>query len=97
MISDRVGYELTIVVIVCILSIFLFPSVQGSYSATHGPVTALQAVRAAARVRLAILTAALRVLSISRVSSLEGLSPTELFGSEFLSAPPSESSTILRC
>jgi hypothetical protein len=97
MISDRIGYEPAIVVVFCILSLFLFPSVQGSYSATHGPVTALQAMRAAAHVRLAILTAALRVFSVFRVSSLEGLSSTELFGSEFLSAPPSESSTILRC
>jgi len=97
MIADRIGYELAIVVVFCILSLFLFPSVRGSYSATHGPVTAFQAVRAAARVRLAILTAALRVFSLFRASSLEGLSSTEPFGSKFLSAPPSESSTILRC
>lgn len=42
-------YELAIVVIFCILGIFLFPAVQGPYSAVHGPVTALQSVRSRIR------------------------------------------------
>lgn len=42
-------YELAIVAIFCIMGIFLFPAVQGPYSAVHGPVTALQSVRSRIR------------------------------------------------
>jgi hypothetical protein len=55
----RVGSELVSIVLVCLLAIFFFPGGQGPYSAVHGPVTALQAARAAARLRIDILQAAL--------------------------------------
>lgn len=97
MISRRIGYKVAVVVVFSVLSIFLFPTVQGPYSAIHGPVTALRAVRGAASLRLAILAAAVTVSSVFRVGSLEVLSSFELFGSEFRAVPPSESSTILRC
>jgi hypothetical protein len=38
--------DLVIVVLLCTLSIFLFPATSGSYTAVHGPVTALRAARA---------------------------------------------------
>lgn len=53
------GYELALLVILCILGIFLFPAASGPYAAVHGPVTALRAVRAAARLRWAMALAAL--------------------------------------
>ncbi len=60
MLSGRIASDLAIIVVVCVISIFLFPVAQGPYSAIHGPVTALQAVRAAIRVRLSIVAAAFR-------------------------------------
>jgi hypothetical protein len=62
MISGQTGSELALVALFCVLTIFLFPAVQGPYSAVHGPVSALQATRAAARLRISILQSALRSL-----------------------------------
>lgn len=62
MISGRTGSELAVLATLCVLTIFLFPVMQGPYSAVHGPVTALQAARAAARLRVAIVQAALESL-----------------------------------
>jgi hypothetical protein len=97
MISGRIGCELAVVAAVCVLSIFLFPCVQGPYSAVHGPVTALQAVRAAARLRLAILAAALTAFSVSQKASLRALSRIGLSGPEFRQLRFLDLSTILRC
>ncbi|MGA3212015.1 MAG: hypothetical protein ABSD20_11975 [Terriglobales bacterium] len=38
--------EFAIVAMLCVAAIFLFPAMQGPYSAVHGPVTALLSVRA---------------------------------------------------
>jgi hypothetical protein len=54
MISRHLACELSVLAGLCVLVIFLFPAVQGPYSATQGPVTELQAVRAAVRVRTTI-------------------------------------------
>jgi len=59
------GHELAIVAIVCVLGIFLFPAAAGSYSAVHGPVTALEAMRNSIRLRGAIAAAALRFLGMA--------------------------------
>jgi len=60
MIHGRIGCELVMLTVICILTIFLFPAMQGPYSAVNGPVTALQASRAAFRLRRLILQCALR-------------------------------------
>lgn len=52
------AYELVILSIVCVIGIFLFPAPAGPYSAVHGPVTALLAIRSAARVRWTMVLAA---------------------------------------
>jgi hypothetical protein len=62
MISGRLGCELAMVAVFCVLTILLFPSVQGPYSVVNGPVTALQASRAAVHLRIAIMQAAFRSL-----------------------------------
>ncbi|HVM92456.1 MAG TPA: hypothetical protein VMT67_06565 [Terriglobales bacterium] len=67
--SGRIGAELAVVAIFCILTIFLFPLMQGPYSVVNGPVTALQAARTAARVRYAIQSA-LKFLQSSLYLSL---------------------------
>lgn len=97
MISGRIRCELAVVVILCILVIVFFPAMQGPYSVVHGPVTALQAVRAALRVQAAIVQAALNSHSTFRLAPLTALSgisfPTGK--SESLRLP--EHKTILRC
>jgi len=60
--SGPIGCELAVLAVLCVLTIFLFPSVQGPYSVVNGPVTALQAARAAVRLRKGIIQAALRSL-----------------------------------
>jgi hypothetical protein len=43
MICSRTRCELIVVVILAVLTIFLFPSVQGPYSVVRGPATAFRA------------------------------------------------------
>ncbi|MGA2356325.1 MAG: hypothetical protein ABSG02_17660 [Terriglobales bacterium] len=62
MISGRIGDAFATLAVICVLSIFLFPAMQGPYSAVHGPASALLAMRAAAKVRSAIAQAASRSL-----------------------------------
>jgi len=75
--------ELSVLVGVCVLAMFFVPAVQGPYSATHGPVTAMQAARAGVRVRITIAQNALNGGGHSPVLPL-----TILFG---LSVPTPES------
>jgi hypothetical protein len=97
MISGRIGCELAFLALLCILSIFLFPAGQGPYSAVHGPVTSLQSMRAAARLRLTILAAALRLFSSSLNLSLVARRGSEIRNFQFSLAPMSDFTTILRC
>jgi len=95
MISRRVGWKLAILGVLGVLTVFLFPAMLGPYSAVHGPATALQAARAAARLRVAIVALA----SVGRfpVSALVVLSWTSLSKVDFRSVGSYEYSTILRC
>jgi hypothetical protein len=97
MISGRVTCELAVVAVLCVLMIFLFPSVQGSYSMVHGPVTALLAARAAVRLRIAIAQGALKSLGNRLISPQVVLSWISVPNAEFqlLSLPRYES--VLRC
>jgi len=98
MISSRIGHELAILAVLSVLTIFLFPGVQGPYSVTHGPVTAFQAARAAVRVRSAVIPDVLRslgnwVIAILLVAVSRPL-PSD---AQFLSVTLPQCSTILRC
>jgi hypothetical protein len=97
MISGRIEYEMAFLALVCTLSIFLFPAVQGPYSAVHGPVTTLQSIRLAARLRLSILAAALSILSTSLKLGLVLLGGRDLPDSGLASASLIPLTTILRC
>jgi hypothetical protein len=66
---DRIGYGFAVLAVVCVLSVFFFPAIQGPYSVVHGPVTALLAVRAAARLRL-VIQAGLNALRLWLACSL---------------------------
>jgi len=50
----RIEGALALIAVICVLSIFFFPAMQGPYSVVHGPVTALLAARAAAGLRMSI-------------------------------------------
>jgi hypothetical protein len=97
MISRRMGCKLAVMAVFFVLTIFFFPSTQGSYSAVHGPVTALQAARSAARLRVAIVQGALNCLENRPVSPLVALSWMSLSNTRIQSISPPECSTILRC
>ena len=58
----RTGSPLALMTVFCVLAIFFFPAASGPYSAIHGPVTALLAMQAAARVRLTIVRAGLNAI-----------------------------------
>ena len=58
-ISSRTGCELTVVLVLTILTIFFFPSVQGPYSVVHGPATAFRAARSAAIAHASIVHGAM--------------------------------------
>jgi hypothetical protein len=97
MISGRVTCELAVVAVLCVLMIFLFPSMQGSYSMVHGPVTALMAARAAARLRTAIVQGALNCLGNYLISPLVVLSWMSFSNTEFQSVGLPEYNIVLRC
>jgi hypothetical protein len=56
---DRIECSLAALAVLCVLTIFFFPAMQGPYPVVHGPVTALLSVRAAAALRFRIVRAAL--------------------------------------
>lgn len=97
MIPSRGGCELAVLAVLGVLTIFLFPAMQGPYSVVHGPATALQAARAAASLQAAIVLGARRSLNnclISPIVVLSWMSFPE-GGSQAVTLP--ECNTILRC
>jgi len=54
MAPGRIAYALAVLAVLCVLTVFFFPGMEGPYSAVHGPVTALLSIRAAARLRVLI-------------------------------------------
>ena len=91
--------ELAVVAILCVLTIFLFPVVQGPYSAVHGPVTALQSLRLRIRWCWAMALAAMSIarLPFSLLASTGREQPWlgPLFSPSF--CPSSGSDSSLRC
>jgi hypothetical protein len=97
MISGRIGSELAVLTVLCVLMIFFFPLMQGPYSAVHGPATAFQAARSAARLRIVIMQGALNPLGNFLISPLVILFWMLLSEAEFRSVILPEYDTILRC
>ncbi len=97
MISGRIGCELAVVAVLGILTIFLFPSMHGPYSVVHGPVTALLAMRAAARLQTAITQGAFLCLGNFLISPLVALAFVSLGEAGFCPANLAERKIILRC
>jgi hypothetical protein len=97
MISRRIGSKVAVMAGFLVLAIFFFPSTKGSYSAVHGPVTALQAARSAARLRVAIVQGVLNCLGNCPISPLVVLSWMSRSNTGFQSFSPPACNTILRC
>ncbi len=97
MIPGRIGCELAVLTVLCVLMIFFFPVMQGPYSVVHGPATALQAALAAARLRIIIVQGALSSLGDFLISPLVILSWMLLSQAEFRSVTLPGYNTILRC
>jgi type II secretory pathway pseudopilin PulG len=97
MIPGRGGCELAVLAVLGVLTIFLFPAMQGPYSVVNGPATALQAARVAARLQTAIVQDACRSLGNCRISSLAVLSWMSLPEADFQTVALPACSTILRC
>ena len=62
MIPRHQGYEFAIFAIVCTVAIFVLQAASGSYSAVHGPVTALLSLRARLKLMSGMALAALQFL-----------------------------------
>jgi hypothetical protein len=97
MISGRTGCELAVLAVLCVLTVFFFPSMQGPYSVVHGPATALLAARAAARLQSAIVHAALRSPASCLFSPLAVLFWTPISAADFHFVSVPDCNAILRC
>ena len=92
---SRLRRELSVVVLLCTLSIFLFPGVTGPYSAVHGPVTALLALRQALKTFWSMACAALRRAPFVR--TLLAMFALLLLLAPLPTAAPRRGVTVLRC
>jgi hypothetical protein len=111
MYSGRIERNLlvpTVVALLCVLTIFFFPAMQGPYSVVHGPVTALLSARAADGLRMTIVQAGLKPVrsSLGYARLAQTLSCSLLFATAFgcaISGADSDTSEaggnmlILRC
>jgi|SRR5579864_5769099 len=97
MILRPTEWELAILVALCVAAVFFFPALHGPYSAVNGPVTALQAARAATRLRSAIVQAALTSFRDCRIPSLLRVGCTIPMYSESDCSDFMTCSSVLRC
>ena len=97
MILSRIGWELTVLGLLCIAAIFFFPAVQGPYSAVNGPVTALQSAQSAARLRVAVVQAAFSLFSNFQIPSLAWVRTAIVLCIEPQAHSRLDCDTILRC
>ena len=52
------GFKFVLLLILCTAALFFFPVAHGSYSAVHGPVTALQSIKSRLRMWVIMAVAA---------------------------------------
>src|ERR1700740_2245480 len=97
MILSRIGWELAVLAVLCVVAIFFFPAMQGPYSAVNGPVTALQSAQAAARLRVAIIQSAFNLIGNSHIPSLARVSSPTLVCTEVQPPGYADCGAILRC
>jgi hypothetical protein len=83
----------------CVLAILFFPlaSGQGPYPVTHGPVTALRTLWAAALLRLSMVLAAACRFTIPAGAYFQALFAANLVDCLSNSSPRLRAASILRC
>jgi len=96
MVSRRVR-EQSVLAGVCVLATFFLPAVQGPYSVTHGPITAMQAARDGVRLRATIVQYALNADGNSLVPPRMVLPGLSVLTPEVHPLIPPEYASILRC
>lgn len=95
--SRQLNCDFAIVAILCTIALFLFPAIHGSYSAVHGPVTALRATKSRVQNWIFSVLAVLQVLATQlnlRAAALP------LFGADSsgsFRSSPLISTSVLRC
>ena len=95
--SRHWAYEVAVLAMVCVLSIFFAPLAHGPYSAVHGPVTALRSLRNKVQVVVCLWLASLRLFTAGRLSQAYSklhFNSSSAFG--VLLFPP-EFNSVLRC
>ena len=97
MMVDRIGWELAVLAVLCVVVVFFFPAMQGPYSAVNGPVTALRSAQAAVRLRLAIVQAALNAFGNYRISVPLGVHGAADLLEELQRSSLPECGIVLRC
>lgn len=97
MILSRMGWELAVLAVLCVVAIFFFPAMQGPYSAVNGPVTALQSAQAAARLRVAIIQSAFNLIGNSHIPPLAWVRATRVFLTQVQLPDYADCSAVLRC
>jgi hypothetical protein len=95
--SRRVVYETSLVIFLCVLSLFLFPAPSGPYPAVHGPATALRVGNAWSQIS-AVMEQALHSFASSHifVSNVAGPLPA-VFDNEPPLVTWHGTKDILRC
>ena len=95
---SRVACGLAVLAVVCVLAVFFFPAIEGPYSVVHGPVTVMQAARAAAGLRMAVNRAGLNSVRRHESAALVLLPGAAGRGAEFQSSGLAAGAGItLRC
>jgi hypothetical protein len=95
-ISGQLAYDIAVVAMVCVLSIFFLPLAHGPYSAVHGPVTALRSLRTKLCLQLSMcLASLLRLAAYLLGGGLAGAKRTTRMVLSLM-VPP-EPNAVLRC
>ena len=96
MFSRQLTSEFAIVAILCAAAVLFFPAVRGSYSAVHGPVTALRSAQTRLKMWLVMALAALHILGCSLAVSRSALYVLSGRAFSLRSSPPGKV-FFLRC
>ena len=97
MTSDRLRYELILLVVLTIVTVFFFPSSLGAYSVVHGPATVFQGARAATRTYASIVQATLVFVRITPSLPLVVLARPDAEKARPHQLDMREDSSALRC
>lgn len=93
---QQFSWAFAILAIVCTAALFFFPAVRGSYSAVHGPVTALRSARTKIAIWLALAQTAFCLWGFF-VPGGGSASAVLLTFAQLSPLSPSESNFVLRC